>query len=200
MKNSKKPSNSSSRPALTSGHAAAHCQVSTPTLKSWIREGQLHAFRTPGGHVRIAVEDFQRFLKKHRMPAYPRPAAPAGVLIVDDEPQMVDILVDFLTSHARGFKIETATDGYEALIKLGSLRPALVILDVIMPKLDGIEVCRHLKTNSETRAIKILGITGYPHMVPGLLVAGADACLAKPLALDSLDRELARLLAPSGGA
>jgi excisionase family DNA binding protein len=200
VKNSKNPSNSSPRPALTSGQAAAHCQVSTPTLKSWVREGRLHAFRTPGGHVRIAVEDFQRFLRKHRMPAYPIAPAPAGVLIVDDEPQMVDMLVDFLTPHPRGFKIETATDGYEALIKLGSFRPALVILDVMMPKLDGIEVCRHLKTNAETREIKILGITGYPTMAPELLVAGADACLTKPLALDSLDRELARLLAPSAGA
>ena len=200
MKNSKNPSKSSSRPALTSGQAAVHCQVSTPTLKSWIREGQLHAFRTPGGHVRIAVEDFQRFLRKHRMPAYPTPPELAGVLIVDDEPQMVDMLVDFLTPHPRGFKIESATDGYEALIKLGSFRPALVILDVMMPKLDGIEVCRHLKTNAETRETKILGITGYPHMVPGLLAAGADACLTKPLELDSLDVELARLLAPPSGA
>ena len=131
------------------------------------------------------------------MPAYPVAPAPAVVLIVDDEPQMVDMLVDFLTTNPRGFKIETATDGYEALIKLGSLRPALVILDVMMPKLDGIEVCRHLKANVETRGIKILGITGYPNMMPGLLLSGADACLAKPLALDSLDRELARLLGPS---
>jgi len=200
VKKSKNPPESSSRRALTSGQAAAHCQVSTPTLKSWIREGRLHAFRTPGGHVRVAVEDFQRFLRKHRMPAYPVPPPPAGVLIVDDEPQMVDMLVDFLTPHPRGFKIETASDGYEALIKLGSFRPALVILDVMMPKLDGIEVCRHLKTNAETRGIKILGITGYPDVVPGLLVAGADACLTKPLALDSLEREIARLLAPSSGA
>ena len=65
------------------------------------------------------------------------------MLVVDDEPQVVEMLVQFLTHHPRGFKIETASDGYEALIKLGSLRPALLILDAMMPKLDGIEVCRH---------------------------------------------------------
>jgi excisionase family DNA binding protein len=192
----KNPKNSKdfARGSLTTGQAAAHCQVSTPTLKAWIREGRLRAFRTPGGHARIAVEEFQRFLTRHRMPAYPLPAPPAGVLIVDDEPQMIDLLAEFLGELPRGFKIETASDGYEALIKLGSFRPALLIIDVMMPKLDGIEVCRHLKTNPETRGIRILGITGYPGMIPTLLSAGADACLAKPLALSALEHELEHLL------
>ena len=194
MKNPKNPKNSFPRASLTTGQAAAHCQVSTPTLKTWIREGRLRAFKTPGGHARIAVEEFHRFLKRHRMPAYPPPPPPAGVLVVDDEPQVVDMLVEFLTHHPRGFKIETASDGYEALIKLGSLRPALLILDVMMPKLDGIEVCRHLKSNPETQTIRILGITGYPEAVPDLLAAGADAVLTKPIALDAVERELERLV------
>ena len=194
MKNSKDPKNSVVRASLTTGQAATHCHVSTPTLKSWIREGRLHAFKTPGGHARIAVSEFQRFLERHGMPTYPMPAAPAAVLVVDDEPHVVDMLVAFLTDHPRGFKIETATDGYEALIKLGSLRPALLILDVMMPKLDGIEVCRHLKSNPDTRTIRILGVTGYPEGVPQLLAAGADAVLKKPLALDDVESHLGRLL------
>jgi len=163
-------------------------------VKVWIREGRLLAFKTPGGHARIAVEEFQRFLRRHRMPTYPTPPPPAGVLVVDDEPQVVDMLVEFLTHRPRGFKIETASDGYEALIKLGSLRPALLILDVMMPKLDGIEVCRHLKSNPETRAIRILGVTGYPEMAPELLAAGAEAVLTKPLALDEVESHLDRLV------
>ena len=193
VKNPKNLKNSPLRASLTTGQAASHCQVSTPTLKTWIREGRLRAFKTPGGHARIALEEFQRFLKRHRMPTYPSPPPPAGVLVVDDEPQVVEMLVEFLTHHPRGFKIETASDGYEALIKLGSLRPALLILDVMMPKLDGIEVCRHLKSNPETQAIRILGVTGYPAAAPGLLAAGADAVLAKPLALDEIESHLGRL-------
>ena len=128
------------------------------------------------------------------MPTYPTPPPPAGVLVVDDEPQVVDMLVEFLTHHPRGFKIETASDGYEALIKLGSLRPAVLILDAMMPKLDGIEVCRHLKSNPETQAIRILGVTGYPEMAPELLAAGAEAVLTKPLALDEVESQLERLV------
>jgi excisionase family DNA binding protein len=199
VKNPRDPKNSAARASLTTGQAASHCQVSTPTLKSWIREGRLRAFKTPGGHARIAVDEFQRFLKRHRMPMYPIPPAPAVVLVVDDEAQVVDLLVEFLTHHPRGFKIETASDGYEALIKLGSLRPALLILDAMMPKLDGIDVCRHLKSNPETRAIRILGVTGYPAAAPQLLAAGADAVLAKPLALGEIESQVERLLESTGG-
>lgn len=194
MKNPKKPENSLPRTSLTTGQAAAHCQVSTPTLKSWIREGQLRAFKTPGGHARIAVDEFQRFLERHRMPTYPVPPPPAGVLVVDDEPQVVEMLVEFLAHHPRGFKIETASDGYEALIKLGSLRPALLILDARMPKLDGIEVCRHLKSNPETKTVRILGITGHPADAPALLAAGADLVLTKPLALDEIESYVSQLI------
>ena len=64
----------------------------------------------------------------------------------------------------------------------------------MMPKLDGIEVCRHLKSNPETQAIRILGVTGYPEMAPELLAAGAEAVLTKPLALDEVESHLDRLV------
>lgn len=180
---------------ITTGQAARHCQVSLPALKRWIRDGRLTAFKTPGGHARIEVKEFQRFLKQYAMPAYPGPQSETRILIVDDEPAIVDLFVDVLTRDPRRFKLETATDGYEALIKVGDFKPSLLILDVVMPKLDGIEVCRRLKADPETRGMKILGITGYPDMIPDLLDAGADACLSKPPALAQLRQELKRLLA-----
>jgi excisionase family DNA binding protein len=184
------------RLSLTTGEAAAHCQVSPPALKRWIREGRLRAFKTAGGHARIALDDFGRFLRAHGMPPYPA-AEGAGVLIADDEPALVGVLVNLLLDHRPDVKLETASDGYEALIKVGSFKPALLILDVTMPGLDGIEVCRHLKTNPDTRGVKILGITGYRDRIPALLAAGADACLAKPFTSDQIQRELERLLASS---
>jgi excisionase family DNA binding protein len=62
VKNPKNSKNSVSRASLTTGQTASHCQVSTPTLKTWIREGRLRAFKTPGGHARIAVEEFTELL------------------------------------------------------------------------------------------------------------------------------------------
>lgn len=144
--------------------------------------------------MRIETGEFQRFLQQHGMPPYPAPSPEPRILIVDDEPQIVSLLVDYLAGDPRGFKLETATDGYIALVKVGYFRPNILILDVVIPHINGVEVCRRLKAEPGTRAIKILGITGYPDMIPALIEAGADACLTKPLDLSLVRRELKRLL------
>jgi len=166
--------------------------VSIPTLRRWIRAGELGAHLTPGGHRRIDLPEFQRFLRAQGRPAYPvAPEPRTRVLLVDDEPLVLEMLHDLLVDGP--FAIETATDGYEALVKVGTFRPALIILDVVLTGLDGIEACRCLRRLPETRDVGILGVTGHPSMVPVLLGAGADACVTKPLDLDVVCREITRL-------
>jgi excisionase family DNA binding protein len=180
---------------LTTRQAAAHCNVSIPTLRRWIRRGDLGAYLTPGGHRRIDLDEFQRFLRAQGRPAFPRGAPDrTRLLVVDDEPLVVDMLVELLAD--RPFTIETATGGYEALVKVGTFRPSVIILDAVLPDLDGIEACRCLRRIPETRGIRILGVTGHPAMVPLLLGAGADACVTKPLDPDVVCRELDCLAAP----
>jgi excisionase family DNA binding protein len=182
------------RAHLTTRQAAAHCRVSIPTLRRWIRAGALGAYLTPGGHRRIDLDEFQRFLAAQRRPPYPLGAgARTRLLVVDDEPLVVAMLVDLLSSGP--FSIETATDGYEALVKVGTFRPSVIILDAVMPGLDGVEACRCLRRLPETRGIRILGVTGHPSVVPVLRGAGADACVTKPLDPDAVVRELDRLTA-----
>jgi DNA-binding response OmpR family regulator len=113
------------------------------------------------------------------------------VLLVDDEPLVVQMLRDLLADGP--FAIETAADGYEALVKVGTFRPALIILDVVLAGLDGVEACRCLRRLPETCEVRILGVTGHPSMVPVLLGAGADACMTKPLDLNVVCREITRL-------
>jgi excisionase family DNA binding protein len=184
---------SAERPAhLTTRQAAAHCNVSIPTLRRWIRAGDLRAYLTPGGHRRIDLDEFQRFLRAQSRPAYPIESAErTRLLVVDDEPLVVTMLVDLLSDGP--YTIETATGGYEALVKVGTFRPSVIILDGVLPDLDGIEACRCLRRIRETSGIRILGVTGHPAMVPLLLGAGADACVTKPLDPDAVCRELARL-------
>ena len=189
-------------PAIRRGHlttrqAAAHCRVSIPTLRRWIRAGALGAYLTPGGHRRIDLDEFQRFLRAQGRPDYPvGPAPRTRLLIVDDEPLVVGMLVDLLSDEP--FTIEIATDGYEALVKVGTFRPSVIILDVVMPGLDGVEACRCLRRIPETSSIRILGVTGHPAMIPVLLGAGADACVTKPLDPDAVCRELGRLASATG--
>ncbi len=181
---------------ITTGDAASHCQVSLPALRRWIRDGRLKAFQTPGKHARIEVREFQRFLKEYGMPPYQGDGTSGGlrVLVVEDEPNVVEILTGLLATHPRRPTVETAVDGYEALIKVGSFHPSLLILDIVMPKLDGLEVCRRLRADPETRDIKILAVTGQSDLVPSVLAAGADACITKPFDFEAVERETERLL------
>jgi CheY-like chemotaxis protein len=160
----------------------------------WIRTGELRAHLTPGGHRRIDLPEFQRFLRAQGRPAFPvAPEPKTRVLVVEDEALVVQMLRDLLADGP--FAIDTATDGYEVLVKVGTFRPSLIILDVVLAGLDGIEACRCLRRLPETREVRILGVTGHPSMVPVLLGAGADACVTKPLDLDVVCREITRLTA-----
>jgi two-component system OmpR family response regulator len=204
MKNKGKrgPGTNGTQRLITTGEAAGHCQVSLPALRRWIRDGRLKAFQTPGKHARIEVREFQRFLKEYGMPPYASEGAATGarVLVVEDDPEVVEILTGLLATHPRRPTVETAVDGYEALIKVGIFRPSFLILDIVMPKLDGLEVCRRLRANPETRDIKILAVTGRSDLVESVLAAGADACIAKPFDFEQVGREMERLLGSSDHA
>jgi excisionase family DNA binding protein len=177
---------------LTTGELASICQVTIPTVKRWIREGYLTAFQTAGGHYRVTDEELGRFQRAHRMP--PVTAEPLRVLIVDDDPLFLESLAETLRWSGR-YKVEVAPDGYEGLIKVGTLRPHLLILDIRMPGLDGFQVCRRIKSDSQTQSTKILAISGYvdSDVRERIVEAGADGFIAKPISFDALQAEVERL-------
>lgn len=183
---------------LTTGQVANACEVSLVTVKKWIRSGKLKAFRTPGSHYRVRVEELERFRAEFGFPAeiegLPR------ILVVDDEPEMVALVSDALRGIRPPPKLEAAFDGYEGMIKVGTFRPHLLVLDLRMPGLDGFEVCRRIKGEAATRATKVLAITAYPEgsAREKAFESGADAFLTKPFALKDLKVQVRRLLKPGG--
>lgn len=177
----------------TTGQIAAACRVTIPTVKRWIREGHLTAFRTAGGHYRITEEVFKRFQATYRIPGaieeIPR------ILIVDDDAKLLETLMEAL-SWDQGYKVEVAQDGYTGLIKVGTFRPHLLILDLHMPGLDGFQVCQKVKADPVAHFIKILAMTAFPegNARERILAAGADGFLAKPFQLKELQAEVTRLV------
>jgi class 3 adenylate cyclase len=106
---------------------------------------------------------------------------PPRILIVDDQPVNVDILQTRLAVH--GYEILTAYDGEEALAKARAEQPDLILLDVMMPKMDGIEACQHLKADASLPFMPIIMVTAKADtkdVVAGL-EAGADEYLTKPV-------------------
>ena len=114
-----------------------------------------------------------------------------SVLIVDDEEDIVNIVKAYFERHT-GYTTRTASDGITALIEVGRTKPDLMILDIMIPGVDGIEVCRRIKADS-TNKTAIIAISGQSDE-KRILEAGADAFMSKPLDLERLLSESKRLL------
>ena len=119
---------------------------------------------------------------------------PKKILIVDDEVNIV-ISMEFLIKQA-GYDLQIARDGTEALEKVASFEPDLILLDVMMPKINGFEVCRRVRANSNWRGIKIIMLTakGREVEVTKGLALGADAYIIKPFSTKELMSEVKRIL------
>jgi excisionase family DNA binding protein len=180
---------------LTTGEVAQYCAVSHLTVTNWIRAGKLCASRTPGGHNRIRREDLLRFLLDHNFPV-PQELVKDGkqILVVDDERPLAEVMAQALQED--GYQVSIAFDGYEAGLKMATLQPDLLVLDLIMPGLDGFSICQRVKATPEGKRTKIIAMTGFVH--EGNLVkardCGADVCLEKPFQLKTLQGMVAKLL------
>lgn len=117
------------------------------------------------------------------------------VLIVDDEPNIV-ISLEFLMSQA-GYDVQVARNGEEALERIADFAPDLVLLDVMLPRVDGFDVCQRVRENAEWDAIQIVMLTakGREVEVAKGLALGANAYITKPFSTKDLLAEVKRLLA-----
>jgi len=110
------------------------------------------------------------------------------VLIVDDELEWHELLTQVISGADEKVYIESAVDGFEASRKVCWLKPDIVLMDLGMPGIDGIQLCRTIKGDPETRSTRVIAITGTPtaENERSLLEAGAEHCLAKPLDFNNL--------------
>jgi excisionase family DNA binding protein len=182
-----------SKTIYTTHEVSRLLHVNPRSVINWIEQNLLASYRTPGGHRRIRRDDLLAFLHKHQIPL---PAAlieeKFKVLIVEDEDEIVDILKSFLQRQG-GYEVTAASDGITALIEVGRGRPDLLLLDIMIPGVDGVEVCRRIKADSANKTA-IVAISGQLEMEARILQAGADAFMPKPLDLDKLLAESKRLL------
>ena len=120
------------------------------------------------------------------------------ILIVDDEPSIV-LSLEFLMRR-EGFEVSVATDGEEALQALALRTPDLVILDIMLPKLNGFEVCQRIRADARWRGIKVLMLTakGRETEVAKGLGVGADAYVTKPFSTRDLVAQVKQLLEQAG--
>lgn len=175
---------------LTSHEVGDLLQVNPSSVKKWVNDGRIAAFRTPGGHRRIRAADLVDFLRRHEMPI---PRTLAGVsrrrlLVVDDDAMALRALERRLKPYRARVQTELTANGIDALVLVGSFKPHLIVLDVFMPEIDGVEVCRRLKLKPETRDIGVIVTSAHlTHDVDqNARAAGALVCVPKPIELKVL--------------
>src|SRR3989339_1253549 len=174
------------KPIFSTFEVSQICQVALSTVIGWINDGELPAFRTPGGHRRVKQEDLVAFLKKHNMPAqaqFGEGSDKKKVAIVDDDKLTVKLLSMAIKKLSDKIEISVARNGFEAGELVITNKPDLVILDVFLPGIDGFEVCKNIKSNELTKSAKIIAITAYPKqdVKNKILACGVDDYLEKPL-------------------
>jgi len=166
---------------LKTSEVARFCHVSPEVVALWIRNGKLSAYSTPGGHYRIPVIEFVRFLEENGMPIPERfhSFVRRCILVIDDEPSWIDFVREALEAD---FKVVGALNGIDGLVKIGVFRPELILLDALMPGLDGRDVVKILRENPEFRSLKILVATAFPEdrIVQAMREIGVAGVVTKP--------------------
>lgn len=182
---------------LTTGEIAKYCHVTHRGVLKWVESGKLKAYRTPGKHSRVSVEDFVNFLKEYNMPV-PLELQPASVLkkvlIVDDDRGIVYSLRRILMMENK-YNIEIAFDGFEAGKKFIAFQPDLIILDIHMPSMDGYQVYTNVRNhpNNNTKVLIISGID-EPKEIQKIKDLGADGFLQKPFSNEVLKEQIKQVL------
>lgn len=148
---------------LSVGQVADICRVSKKTVLNWIYDGGLKAFTTYGGHYRVWPVNVKKFLDTTGMdiPFDYIDERTTTVLIIDDDADYAQMLRSAITSEMPGVEVRSTDDGYEGLVLIGEIKPQLLILDIRMPKVDGLQVLELLKNRKAEHEMKVLVVSAY---------------------------------------
>ncbi|MBI4970877.1 MAG: response regulator [Candidatus Omnitrophica bacterium] len=174
---------------------AKFCHVSPGSVFRWIKEGKLQASLTAGGHHRVEVKDLIVFLKTLRIsvPAEFADQEKPRMLIVDDEEEFSHMIRWNLEEEFSDILIEETRDGFHAGWQIHEFRPHLVILDLMMPGLDGFHVLEFVRAHSEFSGTKIIAMSALlaPEVKKRVLDLGANDYVGKPFDLEELKERVA---------
>jgi len=180
----------------TTGEAADVCNVSQQTIIRCFDAGRLEGFRVPGSKFRrIPRESLVKFMKENEIPLDRFASGKKKVLIVDDDPEIVELMVDVLIRDGR-FDVKTASSGYDAGLITQQFCPDVIILDYMLPDVNGNVVCRTIRSNAEFLNTKIIIVSGVVNQseVQDLLNAGAEGFMKKPFNITELIDKIAGVL------
>ncbi|AKJ27099.1 response regulator [Caldimonas brevitalea] len=166
-------SSSIAPPSFSTAEVARRLGVSIPTVQRWVDLGYLKAWKTVGGHRRIDAASLKNFSASREQPLrdeeLPKPTKAAdemttpatglNVVVVDDNPDDRDVLSALVEEALPGAVLSLAENGFDALLLIGKIAPQVVITDVVMPHMDGVQMLRQLSVAPQHRPAVILAVS-----------------------------------------
>jgi excisionase family DNA binding protein len=157
---------SANEDVMTTREAGETLGVAVRTVQLWVEAGVLPAWRTAGGHRRIARAAVEKLMAERQSDLSPviskaDPALPAfKLLLVEDDPNLLRLFMGVVARWNFPVKLFTATNGFEGLVRIGEMRPDIVVTDLVMPGMDGFEMLRALKKpGSGFASLKLLVVS-----------------------------------------
>jgi len=181
---------------FTTGEAAKICKVSQQTIIRCFDSGQLKGFRVPGSRFRrIPREQLFHFMRDNGIPTDALESGKRKVLLVDDDLELVELITDVLARDGR-FEVRTANNGFDAGMMVKEYRPDLLVLDVMLPDINGKEVCQRVRGDSTMDEVRIICISGMVEedKIEDLKASGANDFLHKPFEVEQLVDRMCHLL------
>jgi len=181
---------------FTTGEAAKICKVSQQTIIRCFDNGQLKGFRVPGSRFRrIPREALYRFMKDNSIPTDALESGKRKVLFVDDDIELVELMNKVLDEDGR-FEVRIASNGFDAGMMVKEYRPDIIVLDVMLPDINGKEVCQRVRADPTLEEVRILCISGMVEedRIQELRLAGADQFMHKPFEIDYMIDQMCSLL------
>ena len=181
---------------FTTGEAAKICKVSQQTIIRCFDSGQLRGFRVPGSRFRRIPRDvLYRFMKENGIPTDALESGRRKALIVDDDEELVELIRDALEADGR-FEIRVANNGFDAGMMVREYHPDVIVLDVMLPDINGKEVCQRVRSDNALDDVKIICISGMVEQdkVEDLKASGANEFMQKPFEVENLIERICMLL------
>ena len=179
---------------LSTRKAAELLGVSLRTVQLWVENGTLTAWKTVGGHRRILMNSVYQVLKQRKEAV--KSDNGLVMVLVEDDKDIRDAYSLSVSMTGLPVKVVTAANGYEGLIQVGKYQPDIIMTDLMMPKMDGFEMLKAIKKNSELAESQIIVVTALDRKAveeKGINVKEVTL-LQKPLKFETLEEELIRKL------
>ena len=180
----------------STGEAAQICRISQQTIIRCFDRGELEGFLVPGSKFRrIPRESLIKFMKRYKIPLDQIESAQSKVLVVEDDQEIVDLITEVLAADGR-FEVKATDSGYEAGLLTEKFRPDVLVLDYLLPDINGNVVCQTVRANPDLAEIKIIVVSGVidKKEVNRLLANGADEFIQKPFDVNHLLNRICVLL------